>query len=173
MDPGYGGSMDPCDQLVGTDFEFQMLPINSNLKELSIEIKCPTPFRFFTLGLTLEVFDKMVEDSWKSLAIVDSNELNDINSIDSLEAAQKSKVCWDIRIDKNIKFFHGILNSKRSQLAICGTLVDGEWIVDLLAVKSMFLKYFSTQFSFLVSPRIFFVEKFTNRLSLEQQADLE
>ncbi|GJS90640.1 hypothetical protein Tco_0773276 [Tanacetum coccineum] len=115
----------------------------------------------------------MVEDSWKSLAIVDSNELNDINSIDSLEAAQKSKICWDIEGDKNIKFFHGILNSKRSQLAICGTLVDGEWIVDLLAVKSMFLKYFSTQFSFLISPRIFFIEKFTNRLSLEQQADLE
>ncbi|GJZ10712.1 hypothetical protein Tco_0545471 [Tanacetum coccineum] len=40
-------------------------------------------------------------------------ELNDINSIDSLEAAQKSK------------------------LAIRGTLVDGEWIVDSLAVKSV------------------------------------
>ncbi|GKC48858.1 hypothetical protein Tco_1071603 [Tanacetum coccineum] len=142
------------------------------IRELSIDYG-PTPFRFFHSWFNLDGFDKMVEDSWKSLAIVDSNELNDINSIDSLEAAQKSKVCWDIEGDKNIKFFHGILNSKRSQLAICGTLVDGEWIVDLLAVKSVFLKYFSTQFSFLVSPRIFFVEKFTNRLSLEQQADLE
>ncbi|GJZ96433.1 hypothetical protein Tco_0668767 [Tanacetum coccineum] len=74
-------------------------------------------------------------------------ELNDINSIDSLEAAQKSKVRWAIEGDENTKFFHGILNSKRSQLAICGTFIDGKWIVDLLVVKSM--------------------------LSLEQQVDLE
>ncbi|GJX83173.1 reverse transcriptase domain-containing protein [Tanacetum coccineum] len=52
-------------------------------------------------------------------------ELNDINSIDSLEAAQKSKVRWAIEGNENTKFFHGILNSKRSQLAIRGTLVDG------------------------------------------------
>ncbi|GJX17784.1 hypothetical protein Tco_0218616, partial [Tanacetum coccineum] len=85
-------------------------------------------------------------------------ELNDINSIDSLEAAQKSKVRWAIEGDENTKFFHGILNSKRSQLAICGTLVNGEWIVDPLAVKSVFLKYFSTQFSSPVSPRICFAD---------------
>nr|GEY49787.1 hypothetical protein [Tanacetum cinerariifolium] len=71
-------------------------------------------------------------------------ELNDINSIDSLEA-----------------------------LAIHETLVDGEWIVDLLAMKSVFLKYFSTQFSSRVTPRICFADQFTNWLSLEQQADLE
>ncbi|GJY71915.1 RNA-directed DNA polymerase, eukaryota [Tanacetum coccineum] len=99
--------------------------------------------------------------------------LNDINSIDSLEAAQKSKVRWAIEGDENTKFFHGILNSKRSQLVIRKTLVDGEWIVDPLAVKSVFLKYFSTQFSSPISPRISFADQFTNRLSLEQQADLE
>ncbi|GJX62222.1 hypothetical protein Tco_0295122 [Tanacetum coccineum] len=106
----------------------------------------------------------LMEDTWKSLATVKisiqsklsdidkildqggSNEeilsdrslllkaLNDINSIDSLEAAQRSKVRWAIEGDKNTKFFHGILNSKRSQLAIRGTLVDGEWIIDPLAI---------------------------------------
>ncbi|GKA51150.1 hypothetical protein Tco_0744346 [Tanacetum coccineum] len=59
-------------------------------------------------------------------------ELNDINSIDLLEAAQKSKVRWAIEGDENTNFFHDILNSKRSQLTIRGTLVNGEWIVDLL-----------------------------------------
>nr|GEX80204.1 RNA-directed DNA polymerase, eukaryota [Tanacetum cinerariifolium] len=78
-----------------------------------------------------------------------------------------------IESDENTKFFHGILYSKRSQLAIRGTLVDGEWIIDPLVVKSMFLKYFSSQFSLPVSSRICFVGQFTNRLSLEQQADLE
>ncbi|GJV53151.1 hypothetical protein Tco_1448892 [Tanacetum coccineum] len=65
--------------------------------------------------------------------------------------------------DENTKFFHGILNSKHSQLAIRGTLVDGEWIVDPLAVKSVFLKYFSTQFSSPVSLSICFANQFTNR----------
>nr|GEX02355.1 RNA-directed DNA polymerase, eukaryota, reverse transcriptase zinc-binding domain protein [Tanacetum cinerariifolium] len=100
-------------------------------------------------------------------------ELNDINSIDSLEAAQKSKVRWAIEGDENKNFFHGILNNKHYKLAIRGTLVDGEWIVDPLAVKSLFLKHFYTQFSLPVSLRIFFADQFTNRLSLEQQANLE
>nr|GEZ24435.1 RNA-directed DNA polymerase, eukaryota [Tanacetum cinerariifolium] len=78
-----------------------------------------------------------------------------------------------IKGDENTKFFHCILNIKCSQLAIHRTLVDEEWIVDLLAVKSVFLKYFSTQFTSPVFTRIFFVDQFTNRLSLEQQADLE
>ncbi|GKC56948.1 hypothetical protein Tco_1084546, partial [Tanacetum coccineum] len=58
-------------------------------------------------------------------------------------------------------------------LAIRETLVDGEWIVDPFAMKSVFLKYFSTQFSLPVSPRICFADQFTNRLSLEQQVDFE
>ncbi|GKC00723.1 hypothetical protein Tco_0986859, partial [Tanacetum coccineum] len=99
-------------------------------------------------------------------------ELNDINSIGSLEAAQKSKVRWAIEGGENTKFFHGILNSKRSQLAIRATIFDVEWIVDPLAVKSVFLKYFSTRFSLPVSPRIGFIDQFTNRLSLEKQVDL-
>ncbi|GJW17040.1 hypothetical protein Tco_0024476 [Tanacetum coccineum] len=65
-------------------------------------------------------------------------ELNNINSIDSLEAAHKSKVRWVIEGDENTKFFHGILNS-------------------------VFLKYFSTQLSSPVSPRICFADQFTNR----------
>nr|GEU38541.1 RNA-directed DNA polymerase, eukaryota [Tanacetum cinerariifolium] len=64
---------------------------------------------------------------------------------------------------ENTKFFHGILNSKCSQLAIHRTLVDSEWIVDPLAVKSVFLKYFSTQFSSPVTSHIFFADQFTNR----------
>nr|GEV23574.1 putative reverse transcriptase domain-containing protein [Tanacetum cinerariifolium] len=51
--------------------------------------------------------------------------------------AQKSKVYWAIEGDENTNFFHGILNSKRSQLAIRRTRFDGEWIVDPLAVKSI------------------------------------
>ncbi|GJU00258.1 hypothetical protein Tco_1110596 [Tanacetum coccineum] len=58
-------------------------------------------------------------------------ELNDINSIDSLEAAQKSKVRWAIEGDENTKFFHGILNSKRFQLAIRGPLLMASGLLSL------------------------------------------
>nr|GEX90241.1 RNA-directed DNA polymerase, eukaryota [Tanacetum cinerariifolium] len=135
-------------------------------------------------------------DTWKSLATVDSNGM--INLKKKLQAlkivikqwtknAKKSSYKAKISIqsklfdidkildqgDENTKFFHGILNNKCSQLAIRGTLVNDEWIVDPLAVKSVFLKYFPNQFSSFVSPRICFADQFTNRLSLEQQADLE
>nr|GEV81965.1 RNA-directed DNA polymerase, eukaryota [Tanacetum cinerariifolium] len=103
----------------------------------------------------------MIEDTWKSLATVDSNRminlkkklqalkivirqwtkntkkcsykakisiqsrLSDIDKILNQGAAQKFKVRWAIEGDENTKFFHCILNSKRSQLAIRGTFVDG------------------------------------------------
>ncbi|GJX54868.1 hypothetical protein Tco_0284765 [Tanacetum coccineum] len=75
-------------------------------------------------------------------------------------------------LDRNLSDHRPIL-IKRSQLAIRGNLVDDEWIVDPLAMKCVFLKYFSTQFSSPVSPRICFIDHFTDMLSLEQQADLE
>ncbi|GJU97297.1 RNA-directed DNA polymerase, eukaryota, reverse transcriptase zinc-binding domain protein [Tanacetum coccineum] len=86
------------------------------MRELSIDYG-PTPSRFSHTWFNLDGFDKMVEDTWKSLAT----------------------------------------------LAICGTLVDDELVVDPFAVKSVFLKYFSTQFSSPVSPRIYFADQFTNR----------
>ncbi|GKC39337.1 RNA-directed DNA polymerase, eukaryota, partial [Tanacetum coccineum] len=148
------------------------------MQELSIDYG-PIPFRFFHSWFNLDGFDKMVEDTWKSLATVDSNassneeilsdrslllkELNDINFTDSLEGAQKSKVRWAIEGDENTKFFCDILNSKRSQLAIRRTHVDGKWIVDPLDVKIVFLKYFSTQLCSPVTPRICFADQFTNR----------
>ncbi|GJW12096.1 RNA-directed DNA polymerase, eukaryota [Tanacetum coccineum] len=46
----------------------------------------------------------------------------------SLDLAQKAKVRWAIEGDENSKYFHGIINKKRSQLAIRGVLIDGDWI---------------------------------------------
>ncbi|GJZ17107.1 hypothetical protein Tco_0553230, partial [Tanacetum coccineum] len=52
--------------------------------------------------------------------------LQELENLQSLEAAQKSKIKWAIEGDENSKYYHGILNKKRSQLAIRGILVDGE-----------------------------------------------
>ncbi|GJR44324.1 RNA-directed DNA polymerase, eukaryota [Tanacetum coccineum] len=106
-------------------------------------------------------------DQWDGDYVI----MGDFNEVRTKQ--ERYGLVFNVQGDENTKFFHGILNSKRSQLAICETLVDGEWIVNLLAVKSVLLNYFFTQFSSLVSYRICFVDQFTNRLSLKQQADLE
>ncbi|GJT89709.1 hypothetical protein Tco_1078554 [Tanacetum coccineum] len=79
-----------------------------NVEEVNKKVKGATSNEIFYSLFNLDGFDKMVKDTWKSLATVDSNggsneeilsdrylllkELNDINSIDSLEAAKKSKL---------------------------------------------------------------------------------
>nr|GEU52221.1 hypothetical protein [Tanacetum cinerariifolium] len=58
-----------------------------------------------------------------------------ISEIDKLMDKGKSNedlanIHCAIEGDENSKYFHGIINKKRSQLAIRGVLVDGEWIDD-------------------------------------------
>ncbi|GKE97706.1 RNA-directed DNA polymerase, eukaryota [Tanacetum coccineum] len=62
------------------------------------------------------------------------------------------KIQWAIEGDGNSKYFHGIINKKRSQLAIRGVLVDGEWIEDPPKVKNEFLEHFSNRFSMPTGP---------------------
>ena len=50
--------------------------------------------------------------------------LQDIEKLASLEVAQKTKIKWAIEGDENSKFFHDVLNKKRSQLAIRGILME-------------------------------------------------
>nr|GEV66188.1 RNA-directed DNA polymerase, eukaryota, reverse transcriptase zinc-binding domain protein [Tanacetum cinerariifolium] len=55
-------------------------------------------------------------------------ELQVINARSSLDMAQKAEIRWSIEGDENSKYFHGIVNKKRFQLAIRGILVEGDWI---------------------------------------------
>ncbi|GJS33899.1 hypothetical protein Tco_0532281 [Tanacetum coccineum] len=66
-----------------------------------------------------------------------------------MEVTQKTKIKWEIEGDENSKYFHGILNKKRSQLAIRGILVDVE------------------------APRLQVNLEFPNKLNLDQQFNLE
>ncbi|GKD20002.1 hypothetical protein Tco_1221705 [Tanacetum coccineum] len=79
-------------------------------------------------------------------------DLKDINSNEALDLSQKATIRWSIEGDENSKYFHGILNSKRSQLAIRGILHDGDWIVEPIKFKTEFLNHFSNQFSKPLSP---------------------
>ncbi|GKF04513.1 hypothetical protein Tco_0035181, partial [Tanacetum coccineum] len=111
--------------------------------------------------------------SYKKKSSIQSK-LSDIDKIiDQGGMAQKSKVRWAIEGDENTKYFHGILNNKRSQLAIRGVFMNGDWIVEPNDVKSKFLKHFSSQFDRPDTHRICLADEFNNQLSLEQQDDLK
>ncbi|GJY10780.1 RNA-directed DNA polymerase, eukaryota [Tanacetum coccineum] len=100
-------------------------------------------------------------------------DLHNLDSIEVAEIAQKAKIRWAIEGDENSRYFHGILNSKCSQLAIRGILNDGDWIDDPCMVKKNFLKHFSNRDSKPDSSRIKLDSIFPNQLTSMQYEYLE
>ncbi|GKB17573.1 RNA-directed DNA polymerase, eukaryota [Tanacetum coccineum] len=79
--------------------------------------------------------DKTIDQGTSNVEVINNKtnllkELQELYSTDAIEISQKAKIRWSIEGDENTKYFHGILNKKRSQLAIRGTLVNGDWISD-------------------------------------------
>nr|GEY41973.1 RNA-directed DNA polymerase, eukaryota [Tanacetum cinerariifolium] len=99
--------------------------------------------------------------------------LQDINSRHSLDMIQKAKIRWAIEGDENSRYFHGIINKMRSQLAIRGVLVDGERIDDPSKVKNEFLNHFSNRFSKPTGPVMSLDPQMFKHLSPKQNLDLE
>ncbi|GJV17712.1 RNA-directed DNA polymerase, eukaryota [Tanacetum coccineum] len=55
---------------------------------------------------------------------------HDIHSVETRESIQKAKIKWAVEGDENSKFFHGMINRKRANLAVKGVMIDGEWVDD-------------------------------------------
>ncbi|GJW40926.1 RNA-directed DNA polymerase, eukaryota [Tanacetum coccineum] len=72
--------------------------------------------------------------------------LQDIKLLEVKDLVQKSKIKWAIEGDENSKFFHGIINKKRSQLSIRGVFVEGTWCTDPSIVKEAFKNHFEVRF---------------------------
>ncbi|GJY05532.1 hypothetical protein Tco_0371472 [Tanacetum coccineum] len=64
------------------------------------------------------------------------HKLLNVSEMESKDNFQKSKVKWAVEGDENSKFFHGIINKRRAQLAIRGIFVDGFWETEPVAPKS-------------------------------------
>ncbi|GJZ00209.1 hypothetical protein Tco_0517638 [Tanacetum coccineum] len=75
--------------------------------------------------------------------------------------------------DENSKYFHGIINKKRSNLAIRGVFVDGTWCTDPILVKKAFKDHYEARFNKPTKARLIPNFSFPNRLSTDQVADLE
>ncbi|GJX26071.1 RNA-directed DNA polymerase, eukaryota, reverse transcriptase zinc-binding domain protein [Tanacetum coccineum] len=99
--------------------------------------------------------------------------LQELENLQSLEAAQKSKIKRAIEGDENSKYYHRILNKKRSQLAIRGILVDGNWIDSPHLVKREFLSHFKNCFDHPQDSHLHLDLNFPNTLQPDQIIDLE
>nr|GEW64643.1 DNA polymerase zeta processivity subunit [Tanacetum cinerariifolium] len=100
-------------------------------------------------------------------------QMQDIKSFDAHDCMQKAKIQWAIEGDENSKFFHGIMNRKRANLAIKGVMVDGEWMDDPSLVKEEFRSHFATRFQAPGVNRSRLNFRFPNRLNPDQVAALE
>nr|GEY38247.1 RNA-directed DNA polymerase, eukaryota [Tanacetum cinerariifolium] len=77
------------------------------------------------------------------------------------------------RRDENSKYFHGIINKKRSHLAIRGVFNDGIWRTDPSSVKKAFREHYEARFNKPTTTRLKLRFPFPKRLSIDQVDDLE
>ncbi|GJV15365.1 RNA-directed DNA polymerase, eukaryota [Tanacetum coccineum] len=160
-----------------------------------------TPFRLFHSWFDFQGFDDMITQTWNSINLNDSNAMlkdidklldqlganddllsvrsellkqyHDIHSVETRESIQKAKIKWAVEGDENSKFFHGMINRKRANLAVKGVMIDGEWVDDPSKVKDEFRDYFASRFC---DPGIrhgVINFNFPNRLNIDQSGELE
>nr|GEU61211.1 RNA-directed DNA polymerase, eukaryota, reverse transcriptase zinc-binding domain protein [Tanacetum cinerariifolium] len=124
-------------------------------------------------GLILEVLDDMIRVG-QSMGYAMKGCMKDIEHIIGTQGVDvKSKIKWAIEGDENSKFFHGIINKKRSQLSIRGVFVDGDWNTNPEVVKDAFKDHFATRFKQSAHGRLKLNISFPNRLSTVQFADMD
>ncbi|GJW79512.1 RNA-directed DNA polymerase, eukaryota [Tanacetum coccineum] len=132
----------------------------------------------FSIQSRISELDKLFDKGKSNDVLVNERtsllkKFHDINARHSLDMAQKAKIRWSIEGDENSKYFHGIINKKRSQLAIRGVLVDGDWIDEPTKVKNEFLNHFSNCFSKPFGPNITLDTQMFKQISFDQNEELE
>ncbi|GJT78028.1 RNA-directed DNA polymerase, eukaryota [Tanacetum coccineum] len=140
---------------------YESLCTSNNMRKLKVDLA--------ELDVVIDKGDEDVVN--KRTNVVRS--LRELEKLQSVEVAQKAKIKWAIEGDENSKYYHGILNKKRSQLAIRGILIDGNWTESPNLVKSEFLSHFKKRFDQPQETRLQLDMNFLNILNSDQQADLE
>ncbi|GJS70651.1 RNA-directed DNA polymerase, eukaryota, partial [Tanacetum coccineum] len=86
---------------------------------------------------------------------------------------KKAKIKWVVEGDENTKFFHGMLNKKRSQSNIRGIMANGKWIDNPVNVKNEFFDHFRCRFDKPPENRARIDICFPNVLSNDQRMKLD
>ncbi|GJS89443.1 RNA-directed DNA polymerase, eukaryota [Tanacetum coccineum] len=117
---------------------------NNDMRKISKNSKLAFLAELSKLDMVIDKGEGNVDDINKRMNVVKS--IQELEKLQSMEATQKAKIKWAIEGDENFKYYHGILNKKRSQLSIRGVLVNGIWIDTPALVKKEFLSHFKNQF---------------------------
>ncbi|GKA73884.1 RNA-directed DNA polymerase, eukaryota [Tanacetum coccineum] len=126
------------------------------------------------LGRIYKVMDSgMVDDAIVLRRLELKSNLLKITEMEAKDRIQKSKVKWAVEGDENSKFFHGIINKRRSQLAIRGVFVDGIWRSDPDMIKNAFFDHFEARFKEPAAHRFKLNFQFHKKLLKSQADDLE
>ncbi|GJT02597.1 hypothetical protein Tco_0823766 [Tanacetum coccineum] len=100
------------------------------------------------------------------------NKIQQISNTQMSEVAQKAKIKWVVEGDENTKFFHGMLNKKRSQSNIRGIMANGsDNNPEMLKTNSLII--FRCRFDNLWRIRARINICFPNVLSNDQRDDLD
>nr|GEV15596.1 RNA-directed DNA polymerase, eukaryota [Tanacetum cinerariifolium] len=86
-------------------------------------------------------------DEDKSSRINKLQELDYFEKMNFLDLMQKARVKWEVDGDKNSKFFHGLINSRRKSQSIHGIMHEGVWLSDPKDIKEAFLNFYKKKFS--------------------------
>ncbi|PWA74172.1 hypothetical protein CTI12_AA252840 [Artemisia annua] len=129
--------------------------------------------RTYELKSKLSDIDKLLDQGRATEDILLSRmeamkHLHDVQSSNNRDFMQKGKVRWAIEGDENSKFFHAIINKKRTNLSVKGVMVDGEWVDDPNRVKDEFRNHFAARFQDSGISRGSLNFTFPNRLTLDQ-----
>nr|GEY81496.1 RNA-directed DNA polymerase, eukaryota, reverse transcriptase zinc-binding domain protein [Tanacetum cinerariifolium]GEY81503.1 RNA-directed DNA polymerase, eukaryota, reverse transcriptase zinc-binding domain protein [Tanacetum cinerariifolium] len=152
--------------------------LKNKIREWNYANKSSSSAAMTNLKKELHILEEAI-DNGKSSETIISKRLEAIDSIQRLnkisidELAQKAKIKWSVEGDENSKFFHGMLNKKRSQMNIRGVMSDGVWIDKPDLVKSEFLHHFSNRFVEPSNRNIHLDMSFPFSFSVEQQEELE
>nr|GEU81060.1 retrovirus-related Pol polyprotein from transposon TNT 1-94 [Tanacetum cinerariifolium] len=159
-------------------FKKKLQALKKAIREWVAVYKREKTGRHNDIKLKLSVIDKQLDQGRVNDDILLSRiglmkQLLDSNSSDALDNLQKAKIQWAIEGDENSKFFHGVINRKRANLAIRGAMLDGEWVDDPRRVKEEFFSHFATRFHAPsgICNKINFL--FPNQLSSDQAIELE
>nr|GEW84404.1 RNA-directed DNA polymerase, eukaryota, reverse transcriptase zinc-binding domain protein [Tanacetum cinerariifolium] len=146
------------------------------LKEHSVDYG-PIPFCFFNSWLELDGFHKLIEDTWKCDGIVETNGLEHVLRLVTIDAKIDYGIANDLDFEnrrESIKVLGEVDRLEASDLAQKARIMNnGAWIEDSDCVKAVFKDHFSLRFQKDYTPHHPFDINMPKQLSSDQRAFLD
>nr|GEU76736.1 RNA-directed DNA polymerase, eukaryota [Tanacetum cinerariifolium] len=110
-------------------FKKKLQNLKVKIKEWVMQQKSVMAVERCEINKKLIHIDKQIDNGVISQEIINSRtdilkKIQDIKNHEQEDYIQKAKIKWAVEGDKNLKFFHGIINKKRAFMAIRGIFIE-------------------------------------------------